>query len=179
MNQVDKAAFPVVCDMILGQPATLDATACKKIANWAAKIALNGRHCVVDPLPVDPAWTDFMYRSHSAPPGWQVVIGRYVGSHAVLYNAGNPHLAEGEPYDSSATLLRDTVVMTTFAIGELAVQVVGLPEEEGLVLTPTDSIPIIRPYPGTPVQWPPRLAMNDEWFNRFADRFYPTESKPD
>lgn len=96
MNDVDTAVYPSVAQMIRGNTVTLDRAGQANIAAWAAKVAVTARSEPHNPLPIEPAWTDWLFTRHTAPPNWHVWISHYVGSEPFWYNPDDVRIELGQ-----------------------------------------------------------------------------------
>jgi hypothetical protein len=184
MNDIDLAAYPYVARMIRGEELTMDDAIRGAVAAWICKVAVTARSEPHNPLPLEKAWTDWLYEKHTALPAWHVWIGRYDGDHPWFYR---PHdvrieLGPGSALPAPGTdFLRSNGVYAALVVGYLIAQVFGIsgtgwmpdPDREFQVL------PMI--WPTTRLRtWPPREFVGDNAVMQWADRLIhdPAASQP-
>ena len=176
MNVIDERARPYLTAMIQGQSVALDVLAQQAIAAWMAKVAVTARSASPNPLPIDKVWTDWLYKTHQAPPDWVVSIGRYDGDKPFWYRADDVHVqALPEALNSGSEMMFDNHGVLAFLIlGYLAIQIFGTTHtrlkrvgrsEEGMI--------DIWPTTGN-VAWPPGEHFIDDagvplWVARYVN----------
>jgi len=181
MNEVDTGAFPLVAEMIRGNPIQLDQSAQTAVGAWIAKVAVTARAAPHDPLPIEPEWTDWLYQHRSAPPRWHIWIGRYVGPRPWWYN---PHDVRAELGEGSAPAPPGFVgqhgVLATLIIGQLIWQIFGMggPAARFAGIDADErTLPAIWPPRPSPVSWPPTGHVDDVGLDLWANRLLQNPSR--
>jgi hypothetical protein len=177
MNDVDTAAFPYVSAMIAGTPVSFDGPARAAVATWFSKVALTARTAPLDLLPIDAAWTSWIYTNQTPPPGWHIWVGRYIGAQPWWYSSHDVRVERGP---GSAPLppglATPNGVLATMVIGYLILQVFGTTSTGELVSPDRDrDLPLIWPLDaGAIVPWPPPGHIDDQGLPLWASRLLAT-----
>jgi hypothetical protein len=156
MNDIDNAAAPFLNSAIQGQPFTLDRAMQRAAAVWMMKVAVTARLSRASQMPIDPAWSHWLYSNHSPIHHWHVWIGRYVGEYPLRYK---PHDIRLEPGRGSAPI-PDAVAENhgmygTLMIGYLVMQVLGIGPTWKIEGNAEPLLVPIWPCERDTVAWPP------------------------
>ena len=180
MNVIDENARPYLMPMIKGDPVGLDATGREFVATWVAKVAVTARSASPNVLPIEKAWTDWLYNNRVIQPNWHASVGHYIGVEPFWYRPED--VSSTPPPDAPASWQSDPIfashgVAAFLAVGHLAIEVLGF--TNGILTQvagpPETAMLDIWPQTGIAVEWPPAEHIDDAGLHLWARRF---QSKP-
>jgi hypothetical protein len=168
MSRIETDAKPWLAPMMAGVAVSLNESAQRSIAAWAALKAIVGRYAHEPHFPVSPDWLDSFNSTHIPPSTWHIWAGIYDGIQSPFYGGGDVSLAiDGDrPKRRSAVRPEDEVVYMSLLVGKLALKVFG----GRLALdAPISSNLLVRVWPTSPrsIVWPPLVTIGDSalrWF---------------
>lgn len=164
MSQLEETAKPYMDEIIRGRRLDLSPTAQTSVASWAAKTTMTGS--LATRQPVRHGWLSYMQKSHTPPPGWQVLIGRYDGTWPLVSEIHDINLRSPDPL-----LAIEHGILATFVLGYLAVKVLGIHHPD--VVNPVPSfLQSVWPPVLPKVTWPPRDTWTDQTLQQFIDLFF-------